>query len=529
MIKRSAKSAISSFVPSPARATGFLQRKCACGQHAAGGDCEECRKEKGGSSAGYTIQRKGLIDKPAGSVPEIVGEVLHSPGVALDATTRSYFESRLGQKTPINSMHAVTTSDPGGLQIGAVNSEYEREADMVANEMVSKWNKRSPLKAARQAPSYDLSRIRVHTDRRAAESASAVNALAYTVRDHIVFGDGQFDPTSKAGRHLLAHELTHVAQQGAAGSLLQRVPDTGPLDLPQQDECEKRADITKEFQDFIKDLPGLLKEAQEFTAEQKISFKTELDRVFSREAGVDVSKYHVISCDVIHSDLLLGGETALAQVDSDKKEIRLSRGTKQLMDDFRKSKSKTSLLNLIQTLAHEKRHVTLGGALKARPEEVLPGRPPEVAKKATYRAEEILATAEEIAVGRMAVGESYAVAVSKQEKLRRQNNMIRNYVSEAEYKRLRSIIIAKLRERYGFDKGCDNQLTLGVLTSMDRNRWFNCDTSGPGAKLVTPVPDGLNICPGSRICPQDKDPSSLKTTENEEGTAKPEWNVVPMP
>ena len=200
------------------------------------------------------------------------------------------------------------------------------------------------------------------------------------------------------------------------------------------------------------------------------------------------------------------------------------------MDDFRTTKSKTPLLKLIETLAHEKRHVTLGGALNARASEVLPGRPQDVAGKATYRAEEILATVEEIAVGRMAIGETYAVSESIQSKLRKQNNMIRNYVSEAEYQRLRSIIIAKLRERYGFDRGCDNQLTLGVLTSMDRNRWFNCDTTGPKAKLVTPVPDGLNICPGSKICPSERNPSKPRFTENEEGKDESDgWNVVPMP
>lgn len=60
----------------------------------------------------------------------------------------------------------------------------------------------------------DFSRVRVHTDDRSAESARAVSARAYTVGRHIVFGAGSYAPHSAAGRRLLIHELTHVVQQG---------------------------------------------------------------------------------------------------------------------------------------------------------------------------------------------------------------------------------------------------------------------------------------------------------------------------
>lgn len=60
---------------------------------------------------------------------------------------------------------------------------------------------------------HDFSDVRVHTDARAAESARAVNAQAYTVGRNIVFGGGQYAPTNTAGRHLISHELTHVVQQ----------------------------------------------------------------------------------------------------------------------------------------------------------------------------------------------------------------------------------------------------------------------------------------------------------------------------
>jgi hypothetical protein len=59
----------------------------------------------------------------------------------------------------------------------------------------------------------DLGDVRVHTDSAAAESAQRVDAAAYTIGDHIVFGRGQYAPHTPAGQRLLAHELTHTVQQ----------------------------------------------------------------------------------------------------------------------------------------------------------------------------------------------------------------------------------------------------------------------------------------------------------------------------
>ena len=59
----------------------------------------------------------------------------------------------------------------------------------------------------------DLSQVRVHTDSRAAETASSIQARAFTVGSNIAFGAGHYAPESHEGRQLLAHELTHVFQQ----------------------------------------------------------------------------------------------------------------------------------------------------------------------------------------------------------------------------------------------------------------------------------------------------------------------------
>jgi hypothetical protein len=60
---------------------------------------------------------------------------------------------------------------------------------------------------------HDFSRVRVHTDARAAGSAQAVRASAYTVGQDVVFGPGRYAPATGAGKELLAHELVHTAQQ----------------------------------------------------------------------------------------------------------------------------------------------------------------------------------------------------------------------------------------------------------------------------------------------------------------------------
>ncbi|WP_010314575.1 DUF4157 domain-containing protein [Saccharopolyspora spinosa] len=61
----------------------------------------------------------------------------------------------------------------------------------------------------------DFSGVRVHTGRRAHDAATSVQANAFTSGSHIVFREGHYDTSSNTGRHVLAHELTHVMQQRA--------------------------------------------------------------------------------------------------------------------------------------------------------------------------------------------------------------------------------------------------------------------------------------------------------------------------
>lgn len=69
----------------------------------------------------------------------------------------------------------------------------------------------------------DFSVVRVHTDDRAAALSRQLHARAFTVGNHVYFAKGAYQPDSADGRELLAHELTHTIQQGAA-------PRTAPRD-----------------------------------------------------------------------------------------------------------------------------------------------------------------------------------------------------------------------------------------------------------------------------------------------------------
>ena len=114
--------------------------------------CDPCEEEEE-----RKLQRKEQSDQDAVSTPPpIVHEALNSPGQPLDPATQSFMEERFD---------------------------------------------------------HGFRHVRVHTDARAAESARAVNALAYTLGANIVFDRDQYAPQTSAGRRLLAHELTHVLQQ----------------------------------------------------------------------------------------------------------------------------------------------------------------------------------------------------------------------------------------------------------------------------------------------------------------------------
>ena len=82
------------------RARGFLQRKCACGQHAGGGECEECKKKR--------LQRRRDHGAEPSEVPPIVHEVVRSPAQPLDARTRDFSINAIAMDLIDGTMHDPT-------------------------------------------------------------------------------------------------------------------------------------------------------------------------------------------------------------------------------------------------------------------------------------------------------------------------------------------------------------------------------------------------------------------------------------
>ena len=191
--------------------------------------CAGCDEED--RSAGGTIQRTYTSAPSHGSMqrqevefnashdaPQVVSEVVSEPGRPLDPLIRSFMESGFG---------------------------------------------------------HDFSHVRIHTGSLAVESAQAVNALAYTVGRHVVFDEGAYRPETRAGRRLIAHELSHVVQQsGVTGSgraaLIQRqVNSDKPAPAEEDKDGEAlRAATLAAAQEWVN---------EEFTTQEKI------DEVRNRE------------------------------------------------------------------------------------------------------------------------------------------------------------------------------------------------------------------------------------------------------
>ena len=229
--------------------------RCACG-----GNCPTCQ-EKSRQRAGIHISQPSDFlereaDDVAGKIMRMTGATTIRPGeagierkCARGGTPRLMGECKeCSEKKRLGLQTKLEVSEPGDI--------YEQEADRIADQVMAAPSHRAangaPLYIQRfseqsnghrvAAPAsvdqalvspgrplelklrqnmeqrfgHDFSMVRVHSGAAAGQSARAVNAAAYTVGGHIVFGAGQYAPGTTAGRRLLAHELTHVVQQESA-------------------------------------------------------------------------------------------------------------------------------------------------------------------------------------------------------------------------------------------------------------------------------------------------------------------------
>ncbi|WP_444439493.1 eCIS core domain-containing protein [Pseudomonas sp. A6] len=203
--------------PSPTTgADWLLQRKCACGGDSGPqGQCEECEREEQAA-----LQPKlwiGAQDEPLEREADRVAEQVMAAEPPAKVTPAS---GALARKP--------ATAGPGAGQApGIVHDVLREPGQPLASEARGFFEPRF---------GHDFARVRVHADARADASAQAVQARAYTVGHDLVFAAGQYRPQSPEGRQLLAHELTHVLQQGPG---LRRKPADKPKAAAPDPLCAK--------------------------------------------------------------------------------------------------------------------------------------------------------------------------------------------------------------------------------------------------------------------------------------------------
>ncbi len=154
----------------------------------------------------------GVLQNSFPSVPSIVNDVANSEGQRLDDSMQVFFSGRFAHDfsgVPVHSSAPVTPTS-----VSSARNRFEDEADRIADSVMT----HEPAETGH----VDLSSVRIHTGSRAAAAARAVNARAYAVGRDVVFGEGQYQPSSSAGRRLLAHELAHVLQSNGTGTQVQR-------------------------------------------------------------------------------------------------------------------------------------------------------------------------------------------------------------------------------------------------------------------------------------------------------------------
>jgi hypothetical protein len=105
----------------------------------------------------------------------------------------------------LGPMRKATAASPGQVDATALSRQLGPGEPLEART-------RARMEAAL---GYSFGAVRVHADERAATLSRDLAARAFTLGPHIAFGAGELRPGTPHGDALLAHELTHVVQQGA--------------------------------------------------------------------------------------------------------------------------------------------------------------------------------------------------------------------------------------------------------------------------------------------------------------------------
>ena len=166
-------------------------------------------------------------------------------------TDRREEDALAGHDLPAQPAPAALTVSVAGLARSGAPSADPLGGTAVSQDIVSVLRSRAgrgsalPAKVAGPmgaALDTDLSSVRIHADADADTLARSVQATAFTYGSDIYFSQGSYAPGSAAGQHLLAHELSHVAQHAhrthaSAGS----APVIGRADDPAERDAEASA------------------------------------------------------------------------------------------------------------------------------------------------------------------------------------------------------------------------------------------------------------------------------------------------
>jgi hypothetical protein len=196
--------------PGKPAAAGLLQRSCACGNHTIAGDeCAECKaKKRTGVQAKLEVNESDdVYEQEAERVAE---QLTMTPAVAPSRGSPPRVQRTAGRPTGRGAA-APASVDRALAGVGRPLESGLRQ------DMEARFG-------------HDFAQVRVHTGPVAEQSAREVEAHAYTAGTDIVFGAGRFMPGTDAGRRLIAHELSHVVQQG--GVPLSEASSSGRL-LPE--------------------------------------------------------------------------------------------------------------------------------------------------------------------------------------------------------------------------------------------------------------------------------------------------------
>lgn len=191
--------------------TGILQRKCtSCGQHKlGGGTCAECSEEQLLVSKLPTLQAKLRISSPHDQYEQEAERIANQ-------TMQGATVKQVDRPTPYYDDNDLSTYEvTEGANVGTNNSHAASSFESLLNSKQGSGHL-LPGKVRNVMESqfgYDFSNVRLHSDTDAAQMNRQIRSKAFTHQHNIFFAEGEYNPDSYAGRHLLAHELVHVVQQ----------------------------------------------------------------------------------------------------------------------------------------------------------------------------------------------------------------------------------------------------------------------------------------------------------------------------